>query len=262
MKSKIGVATTVALAITCLASGQAAAQPPQPGCGSGMLLKWDADAFAYETAYNPATFISSPGSQLNVVGIISVFCAPLQDLDPTDPATEYTFRFTNLTSAGTVGPTVVGGTDTRWRTNYTSSGAIQFQIYQDSPRNAPTDAGGMPPNPPNAQVPAQFIDGTLILEGTLSNIRTTIVHVASSNTYTHELTGSYSFTGPVGGTYYQRLAGTGGPIISTWCVSGSSAQALCDDIPEGYSAHPNGKFDNLRTAVQSSTWGAIKQLYR
>jgi hypothetical protein len=32
--------------------------------------------------------------------------------------------------------------------------------------------------------------------------------------------------------------------------------------PTGYTAHPNGKFDYAVTEVKSSTWGAIKQLYR
>jgi hypothetical protein len=32
--------------------------------------------------------------------------------------------------------------------------------------------------------------------------------------------------------------------------------------PSGYSAHPDGKFDNPPTAVRTSTWGAIKDLYR
>ena len=113
MKRQIGVAMLVALtALASFASG-ALAQ-----CTTGMLIKWDENAFSYETNYNPNTFISSAGSQLNVVGKVSVFCQMLTGLDASDPTKEYTFLFTGLTSAGTVGPTALAGGSTRWTTNY------------------------------------------------------------------------------------------------------------------------------------------------
>jgi len=131
---KIGLAVLLALAVTASLPSAGMALPPQPGCGAGMLLKFDADVFSYETSYNTATFISDPLSALNVVGIITVWCAPLDDLDPTLPGTEYTFLWTGLSSAGTVGPTLVG-TSTRWTTNYNGG---TWHVYEGSPRNAPT----------------------------------------------------------------------------------------------------------------------------
>ena len=251
MMRKLGVAGLVGLlALASFASG-ALAQ-----CGSGLLIKFDSDAFAYETSYNPATFISAPGSQMTTVGIASFFCAPLNGLDPTDPLKEYTFVFSGLTSAGTVGPTAVG-TSTRWQTSY---GNGQFYIYEGSPRNAPTAAGGMPVNPPNATVPANFADGTLILQGTLSNFITTITR-ASSGTFATSFRADYQFTGPAAGPVYVLVSGTGPGLLSgLWCAN-STAPGLCD-IPVGYSAHPNGKFDQPAVAAINSTWGKIKTLYR
>ena len=67
----------LAALVTAVAfAGSASAQ-----CGNGLLIKFDADAFAYETNYDAPTYTSSPGSQLNVVGIVSLFCAPLNDLN-------------------------------------------------------------------------------------------------------------------------------------------------------------------------------------
>lgn len=248
MKRKIGAAMLTGLLALAGFTHTASAQ-----CGSGLLIKFDADAFAYETNYTAATFNSAAGSQLNVVGIVSVFCSPLNGLNPSDPAKEYTFIFTNLTSAGTVTTPLAGGS-TRYQTNY---GNGTFALYEGSPRNAPTAAGGMPPNPPNADVPSKFTDGTLILSGTLTNFITTITKF-STGTYSTSFRSDYQFTG---GTMYNLVSNTGTGLLSgVWCAAGSST-GLCT-LPAGYSSHPNGKFDQPTTNSQSSTWGAIKQLYR
>jgi hypothetical protein len=248
MKRKIGVAMLAGLLTLVSFAGSASAQ-----CGTGLLIKFDADAFAYETNYNPATFISTNGSQLNVVGIVSVFCAPLNVFDPNDPNKEYTFHFTGLTSAGTTTTNLIGGA-TRYQTSY---GNGTFVIYEGTPRNAPTAAGGMPVNPPNAAVPALFTDGTPILSGTLTNFVTTVTR-SSIGTYQTSFRSDYMFTG---GTQYALVSQYGvGLMNGAWCATGT-ATGLCQN-PAGYSAHPNGKFDQPTTAAQSSTWGAIKQLYR
>lgn len=229
-------------------------------CSTGTLIEFDADCFAWETNYDPATYTSTAGSQLNVVGIVAYWCSPFQDLDANDPNTEYTFLFSGLTSLGTqpVGP--VGGV-TSLETDY---GSGVFQIYAGSPRNAPTAAGNtpsgpMPINPPNATVPANFTDGTLILEGTLAGFHTSITTGGASDPNGSFRSG-YTFTGPTGGTYYQRVAGTGeGLLTGNWCVR-PPPQSSC--VPQGYSAHPNGKFDQFVTATGMKTWGALKQIYR
>ena len=253
MKRKIGLAASLALLAATALVGSASAQ-----CSTDPLIKFDADAFAYESNYNPATYISSAGSSLNVVGIVSLFGGALSDLNAADPAKEYTFLWTGLTSAGTVGPTPIAGGATRWQTTYTGG---TFRIYEGTPRNAPTAAGGMPPNPPNATVPANFTDGTLILEGSIPTLVTTVTRFSNGSFSGSFRVDPYSFTGPIGGTYYNRVQGTSCVLGGLWCVTGASG-GQCSN-PAGYSAHPNGKWDGPPPVeVSSSTWGAIKQLYR
>lgn len=251
MKRQIGVAMLVALtALASFASG-ALAQ-----CTTGMLIKWDENGFAYETLYNPNTFISSATSQLNVVGKVSAFCQMLNGLDALDPTREYTFLFTGLTSAGTVGPTPLSGGSTRWTTSY---GSGQFFIYEDLTPDSPNPAA-MPANPPNASVPSTYTDGNVILSGNITGFSTTITRF-STGSYATSFRGDFAFTG---GTLFNLVGPEFGLLTGAWCANDDAAPGvlgLCD-LPAGYSAHPNGKFDQPVTPAQTSTWGAIKQLYR
>ena len=241
MTKKIGVAAMVGLLALSGFAGSAFAQ-----CGTGVMIDWDANSFAYETNYTPATFNSAAGSQLTVVGIVNLFCSPFLDLNPNSATTEYTFVFDGLVSGGTT--TQVNGPSTVYTTNY-GSGA--FRIYEGTPRNAPT-AGSMPAGPPNATVPANFADGTLILSGTLSAFSTQITRVGT-NPPNGSFRADYTFTG---GSLFSRVQNTGAGLMQgLWCVTTGCT-------PSGYSAHPDGKFDNPPTAVLNSTWGAIKDLYR
>jgi hypothetical protein len=251
MKRKIGMVALLTLMTIGALATTALAQ-----CGTGVLLKWDGNAFAYESSYNAATFHSDPGSQLVVVGKITLFCSPFQDLDTSDPTREYTFLWAGLTSAGTLHNPVAGG-GTRHQTDY---GSGVFFIYEDTSPDTPGE-NSMPPNPPNAQVPSTYVDGTLILEGNLTNFQTTVTRFNNGNFATSFLA-NYQFTGPALSPYYQRIQGSlADQAQGTWCATGS-ANGLCG-IPAGYSAHPNGKFDQPPpTPTQTSTWGSIKQLYR
>lgn len=252
MKRKIGIAASLALL-----AAAAFANTSSADCVA-VLIKFDADCFAYESSYNTGTFISSPGSALNVVGIVSQFDGALAALNAADPAKEYTFLWTGLSSAGTVGPTPIAGGATRWQTTYNGG---TFQIFEGAPRNAPTSAGGMPPNPPNAAVPANFTDGTLILEGTIASLVTTITRFSNGTTSGSFRCDPYTFTGPIGGSYYAQVAGTSCILGGLWCPTGVG-NGQCANAT-GYTAHPNGKWDGPAvTEVSSSTWGAIKQLYR
>jgi hypothetical protein len=216
---------------------------------SGQLIKFDADAFAWEDSY--AGYVSSPGSNLKIVGIITQFCPPLGGLDPSDPTKEYTFLMTALVSSGTVVTPLTG--QTNYRTNY---GGGTFHIYEGSPRNAPT-AGSMPCGPGGGTVPANFTDGTLILEGTLSGFRTSF-NVFTSGQYSGVWRADYTFTG---GSLFALVAGTGtGLMGGNWSVD-PAALPVC--LPgEGYTAHPDGKWDVPPTPTTPSTWGSIKSLYR
>lgn len=241
MKRKIGAAMLAgALLLGGLATG-ASAQ-----CVPGVLLDWD-QGFAYETNYTPATFTSANGSQLAMVGRLVALCGPLGGLDANDPAKEYTIYLTGLTSNGTTKPTA-----TRWTTTYAGG---QFFVYEGSPKDTP-DPGSMPASPPNASVPSTFTNGTLILSGTLSNFRTQVVLL--SGNYSSTMAANFQVTG---GSYAGAFVGTGdGLVTGTWCPSGTGS-ALCT-LPAGYSNVSNGKFDVPVTPASSSTWGAIKALYR
>lgn len=237
MKKMIGVAVLLGL----LAAGTSTTALAQPPCGTGQIIDWDANGFSWETPTNPATNISTAGNALHIVALVSVFCSPFADLDPNDPNTEYTIVFSGLTSGGTA---YVPGFTKIWTTQY---GDGFFDIYAGSPRNAPSYLS-MPP--PGGTVPANYQDGTLILTGTLANFRTQIIQ-SGNNPANGTFRADYTFTG---GTLYSRVAGTGlGLLHGLWNLSGA---------PTGYSAHPDGVFDNPPTAVRPSTWGAIKQLYK
>jgi hypothetical protein len=119
----------------------------------------------------------------------------------------------------------------------------------------------MPPGPPNAAVPSLFTDGTLILEGTIASLTTLVTRTSTGTMGGSFRCDPYTFTGPIGGTYYSQVAGTSCILGGLWCTLGA-ALGQCTGAT-GYSAHPNGKFDGPgQTNVSLSTWGAIKQLYR
>src|SRR5262245_55606353 len=103
MKRNIGVAALLAFLV--IGAGATAAFS-DCGVAPGMIIKFDADAFAYETNYDPATFTSASGSQLTVVGIVSQFGGVFSSINATDPTTEYTFILSGLVSNGTTGTTV------------------------------------------------------------------------------------------------------------------------------------------------------------
>ena len=247
MKKGFALAVVLSLLAVVAIAPLAAAQC-NPGTGTNLLFKWDENGFAYESAYDQTTLISSPGSILTTVGVITLWCAPFNGLDPADPLHEYTFMISGLTSLGTVSAPVGIGS-TRLTTIYTG-GAVA--VYDGSPRNAPA-ATAMPANPPNAMVPANYADGTLILAGVVDTFTTVIVRTSSGST-SGTFRGNYQLTG--GSLFNELCQGVGpGLLNGSWSVNG---------LPTGYSAHPNGKFDapGCPVPVHSSTWGRIKTLYR
>jgi hypothetical protein len=247
-KRTIGVTVLSGLLALGAFAPLASAQCPPLGGPSSPMIEFDANCFAYESNYTPATYNSAAGSQLTVVGIIDLFYAPLAFLNPADPTKEYTFVLSGLTSAGTV--TVPSGPTTFYTTDYNGG---TFAIYEGSPENAPL-AGAMPPSPPNATVPGNFADGTVILSGTLCGFRTEISRtVVGPNTIVNgSFRSNYHFTG---GSQYGIVGDAEALLSGLWNVS--------SPLPTGYSAHPNGKFDSPpSTPALNSTWGILKSLYR
>jgi hypothetical protein len=225
----------------------------------GTVVDWGPDGYAYETSYNNATYISAPGSQLFIVGIVNGFLGSLSGFNPNTPGTEYTFYIhgltpaTGLTSTGTI---ITPGTFANtYRTAY-AGGA--FEIYEDSPRDA---AFGT--NPPNGTVPSSFTDGTLFLSGVFDSL---IVTFAKQNSNNLVLGGNFDTGEPATGGRF-----TGGREIARVSVGGRPCPmritggwlARPGNFPLGYSAHPDGKWDiDCPTADQPSTWGKVKAQYR
>lgn len=253
MKKTVGVAALLGLVATSAMATSAFAQCG--ALGSGVLIDFD-EGFAYETNYTPLVGTNSgsqPGSQLTTVGKVVYFCAPLQDKDAqiSNPAYEYTFII-NATSAGTI-TSPFGASGQAWDTDYTGG---TFEIHEGTPRNAPA-ANAMPPSPPNATVPSTFTDGAAILTGVYDtfHIRTTR---SSAGTWGSSVRADYRFTG---GTLYSRVGGGASLFVGLWCPAGVGS-GRCD-IPVGYNAKPNAAWNSPGTTdATSSTWGAIKQLYR
>lgn len=244
MKKIFGVAAVLAL----LTGGLATSALAQ--CGTGDMIDFDADGFAFETVYNPLTFHSTVGSTLKIVGNVHLFCAPLAFLNPADPTKEYTFLCT-LTSAGSVHFGPFSGFNYH-ETDYTAG---TWEIHEGSPEDAPTDAGGMPALP-SPLVPATFINGPVILSGTLTNFHTSLSTQISTGNTNGSFRSDYKATG---GLYFP-LIGSGSAVFQgLWCVMDEPAGCR----PLTYSAHLNGKWDTPATTnVTKSTWGSLKQLYR
>ena len=242
---KIGVVALLGIVAAAALSGPAMAQ-----CVSPTLIKFDADVFAYESSYVNATYMSSAGSTLTDVGKIVCFGPPLSYLNANMPAKEYTFIWT-LTSYGTL-MTIPGKV---WDTDYaTSSTPGSFSIYEDSAPDAPT-AATIAPNPPNADAPTKFINGTVILSGLIPYFHTQITKASNGN-FGGSFNATYYFTG---GTLYSTIGGNTSNLNGLWCSLGTGP-GQCT-LPAGYSAHPSGKND-VPTLAYQSTWGQIKQLYR
>ena len=255
MKSKIWVAAAMGLLATALSAPVATAQCTP----AGVMIKFDGDAWAYETAYTTATLTSAVGSQLTVVGAVSLFCSPLSDLDPAAPGTEYTFIWDGLTSLGTT-TKPAGSTGMAYTTKYVGGG---FRIYAGSPRNAPT-AATLPALPAPGVVPDAFVDGTMILSGGMDTL-SVIVTRTSAGSYTNSFRANYWGTG---GTRFAQIGAAVSLMSGSWCAvpPGTSSPIGTCSLPTGWSAHPNGKWDTPSSAIivptLPSTWGMIKSLYR
>lgn len=251
----IGVMAAGLLAMGTVA-GVASAQCPPLLPPSSVMIEFDANCFAYEPNYNNATYLSTAGNVLTMVGIIDAFYAPLAGLTPADPNKEYTFVVTNLVSLGTV--TSFNGPTTNYDTDYSGG---TFAIYEGSPEDAPL-AGAMNSNPPGgATVPANFQNGTAILTGDLCgfhvNVNRTGTIVGGSFGSTYKFTNPNAPGAPPAGNLF-NVVGDGQAFFGgLWCESTGGCR------PTGYRAHPNGKWDSPPTTPASrSTWGTLKQLYR
>ncbi len=254
MKNKIWAAAVMGLLALSLSATVATAQCTPVPAETGVMIKFDGDAWAYETAYDVANLSSAFGSQLTVVGLVSKFCYPFADLDPLDPGTEYTFIWDGLVSQGTV--TTILDSTRRYNTKYVGG---NFRIYAGSPRNAPV-AAVLPALPAGGVVPDAFVDGTLLLSGQMDTLNVLVSRI--SGIYSGSFRTNYWCTG---GTRYGQVENAINLLSGLWCPAPPSVPAATGtcSLPVGWTAHPNGKWDTpLTVPAQRSTWGKIKTLYR
>ncbi len=210
---------------------------------AGPAIDWD-PAYGWQAGATPTNL--PLGGEFKMVGVISGFDVPLQELNALDPTKEYTFYVHGLISGGTVasGPP----TTTFYETNF-AGGTIE--VYEDLSPDASFD-----PNPVNAGVPADFIDGTMILSGSFTRF------VVQSNNFTvykvGNIEGDLTWTG---GTLLDRFRRIGGQLCPGLFTGGSTWNTSV--VPAGYLFRHDGKIDlQCPTPTQGSTWGRIKSLYR
>lgn len=224
---------------------------------TGTIIDWGPNSYAWETNYNPATYISTAGSALSAVGVVDDFAGVLAGLEPIPAGTEYTYVLGNLVSAGTT--ITPGGFANTYRTVYNTLGppAVNLFIWT-SPANSSFGT-----NPPNATVPSTFGDGTLVLAGKFSSLTVTF---AKRNSDSYVLGGNADSGAPsvVNGIW---VAGSALPLVSP---SGAPCPfrltggwlARPGNFPAGYTAWFDGKVDiDCPTPVAPSTWGRIKGQY-
>ncbi len=206
------------------------------------LIDWD-PAYFYEPG---ATFNNSiVNSEMKIVGIISAFGPPLQFLDANDLTKDYTFYVYGLISNGTA---TIGPPATEFYITTYSAGTIE--VYEGTPRDAVFD-----PNPPNPNVPSTFVNGTLLLSGTVNDFFT------QTNNFSQYMVGNAEANITwTGGSLIGHVGGEANPCPAlftggiTWLPSVS--------IP-GYVFRHDGKTDHeCPTPTRSSTWGRMKALYR
>lgn len=206
------------------------------------IIDWD-PVYFYDPAAPLATPTNSPpGNELRVVGTISQFGPPLDDLNPFIGTRDYTIFITGLIAGAT---TTFGPPGTRiFLTPYTG-GVIS--IYEGLVVNA--DFGV---NPENATVPSTFTDGeTLLLQGTMSNL------VTQTNDFSpHQVGFAESAIIWTGGSRFADVQDC--PALFTGGLTWNN-----EVKPEGYLFRHDGKIDReCPTPTQPSTWGRIKSLYR
>jgi len=210
---------------------------------AGPIIDWD-PAYFYAEGATPTS--SPPGTQLFIVGTISVFGPPLGFLNANDPTKDYTFYLYGMTSFGTV-PTPVPPLGTAYSATY-DAGVIE--IYEGTPRDAVFAI-----NPPDASVPSTFTNGTLLLSGTIDNFYTQTNDFSGFQTGNAE--GNVTWTG---GTLLPFVSQFGAPCPSLF-TGGLSWQPGV--MIEGYLFRHDGKIDlDCPTPAKSSTWGRLKALYR
>jgi hypothetical protein len=193
----------------------------------------DVEGLAWETG---GIDTSSPGDSLEMVGLVTTI-APFWGVDlGTD---ELTLRLTDL---------MVESETTQGGSRYVLYSKGRIELWLDPSRDH--DYGVDPPNPTS---PATFTNGTLFLAGELSGF--TIGY----------------YTGSPIGSLYGMLKFTEGSAIDLatqwmeyfgWPVLSGSVHPVDTGGPQGYDLSFTAYLYSVLDAVQRSSWGTLKHLYR
>jgi hypothetical protein len=205
---------------------------------------------AYETNYNNNE--SAANSILTLVGTVNCFSGVFDDIDP-NAGTEYSVYVFGCVSQGTaVSPPLPNGT-TAYQTLYDNGGV---QIWED-----PNSDAVFTPNPPNADVPSTFANGTLFLEGDVHHLNVTFFLDTITGDYVQGNfdSGDEETAIWIGGSHFERVSveGRGCPLRLTggWNVSPGA-------LVPGFTADVEGKIDtDCPTQAQDTSWGRLKSLY-
>ena len=213
-----------------------------PARAVGPIFDWD-PAYFWSAGATPTN--QPLGGILKAVGTISAFGAPLEFLNATMPATEYTFYIDNLVSQGT---TTLGPPATQIYTTFYTGGT--FVMYQD-----PSPDAVFAPNPPNVSVPSTFTDGGAILTGNFTGLLVTTNNFTTFQVGSIE--GNIQWTG---GSLLSYFSGTDCPGLF---VGGATWRTTPGVGIPGYLFRHDGKIDlQCPTPTAKSTWGRLKSLYR
>jgi len=226
MQHRLGFALSLIAAALLWGPTSASAQQEIIDLGPG---------YAVEGSRVVDTHISTAGDSLTIVGHVIAFRNPFLDLDPNDPAKEYTYVYRGLVSQGTTNLFNVIFT-----TNY--SGGV-LEIYCDTAQDA------------DFADKTTFMNGDMILSATLLNFTT----VTKTSNVSGSQNADIAFTG---GSLVNRLVGCTSAII-TGAFSVYNGFVPAAQQAQGYFGFSDTKIDaQCPTPVDASSWGRIKLLHR
>lgn len=248
MKLKLRRSVFIALLATLAVAPPAGAQCISE-TGSSILLEWNASGYFFEAPNAPSWHNSPVGNTLTNMLAVSLFCSPLNTLDPDNPALEYTMVWLDLVSRGTT--SVPNGTNGRiYTTTYTGG---SFALYE-----GPVDARLYTPTtlPPLSVALSAYADGTVLLNGPIESLALVVVQ-RNNGSLSASFHGTYSITG---GTLRNQVcgAGDGTAIMDGDWIPATSFTTL------PYYGRNTGRvyFAGCPTPTDNTTWGRIKTLYR
>jgi hypothetical protein len=199
---------------------------------------YDYVGFDYEDPDPDSGQFGELGSGYVGLGEVPNIFAPLV---ANQAANEYTYHINGLVSLVSVpvGPFIV--------VTYAPGGFID--LYEDDRTLGTAAAYGI--NPPNGTAPSDFIDGTLMLRGKLTNFQ----FVYNTGT------GSGSFEATFEAVGGAQLGNIPANQRTGWTFAGVTSNDL--DIPAGYDHQVDGQvFLDRPTATRSTTLGRLKADYR